>query len=147
MMRLIVDTRDGFASREHPFADELQRAQDFVEVFLQFVKENDVGNDLIDEIELPLPRRFLERAFCIVIAAERQPDVRTLLMKAGISLAQYRSGLGHRLRLRPCLLDGRPEPIRSQLNTRVIGRTLSAVADDRIRLADRYMQAVVRSYN
>lgn len=131
----------------HSARDEFAKAHGLVEAFLQFVREHDVGNDLIDEIELPVPRGLLVKAFCIVIVAERRPESRTLLIKAGIALAHFQPGLGPRIRVRPCPQYGRGEDERPKPFARRIARTLDAVAADRVRLADTYLSAITRSLN
>lgn len=146
-MRLIIESDYGPISGEHAEGGELDRAHQFVNEFLIFVKETDAGDDVIDEIELPLPRPLLVRAFSTVIAAERRPDIKSLLIKAGIMLAHYRPSLGPRIRVRPGSPQRRPEPAISKRLAQRLERTMLAVAEDRVRLAETYLRAIQRSLN
>jgi hypothetical protein len=146
-MRLIIESDYGPISGEHAEGRDLDRAHHFVNEFLVFVKENDAGGDVIDEIELPLPKSLLVRAFSMVIAAERRPDIKSLLITAGITLAHFRPGLGPRIRVRSGLPQGRPEPAISRRHAQRLERTLLAVAEDRVRLAETYLRAIQRSLN
>ena len=109
-MRLIIESDYELVLGGNLGRDALERAQQFIDEFLVFVKANDVCHDVIDEIELPAPKSLLVSAFCVVIAAERRPDIRSLLIKAGITLAQYRPGLGPRIRVTPGSPRWRSEP-------------------------------------
>ncbi|GAA3065684.1 hypothetical protein GCM10010520_11890 [Rhizobium viscosum] len=146
-MRLIISRDSHLISQSHEDLDELERAQDLIDDFLRFAREDDVGNDLIDEIELPVAKSRLIRAFCIAIVAERRPDIRTFLMKAGLTLAQYQSRIGARMRVRCSLPDGRPTAARSRQFERRVERAYAAAAEDRIRLAGIYAAAITRSFN
>ncbi len=146
-MRLIIESDYGPVSGEHAEESELDRAHQLVDEFLIFVKENDVGNDIIDEIELPVPKSLLVPAFSMVIAAERRPPIKSLLIKAGMTLAHYRPGLGPRIRIRPGLPRWRPEPSISRRLAQRLERTLLAVAEERVRLAETYLRATQRSFN
>lgn len=146
-MRLIIESVDGPLSGEHQEGSDLDRAHHLVDEFLVFVRSNDVGSDIIDEIELPVPKPLLVQAFSIVIAAERRPEVKSLLMKAGITLAQYRPGLGPRVRVRPGSSRWRPERAISKQLANRLEQTLRAVAEERIGLAEVYLRAISRSFN
>ncbi|MBB3595908.1 hypothetical protein FHX08_006328 [Rhizobium sp. BK529] len=146
-MRVIIESRFGFMPGEYPDSASLDRAQECVDEFLLFVKANDIGSDIIDEIELPVPKGFLIGAFSIVIAAERRPDVRNLLIKAGVSLAQYRPGLGPRIRIRPGSPRWRPEPSMAKGAALRLERTLDSVAWERVQLAEAYLGVIRRSLN
>jgi len=80
-MRLIIESDYGTVLGEHAEESELDRAHQLVDEFLVFVKENDVGNDIIDEIELPVPKSLLVPAFSMVIAAERRPPIKSSLSR------------------------------------------------------------------
>ncbi len=146
-MRVIIESDYAGVPGERPEPSSLDRAQQFVEEFLFFVKANDVGNDIMDEIELPVSKSLLIDAFSIVIVAERRPDVRNLLIKAGITLAQYRPGLGPRIRMSPGSPKWRVEPSISRRLALHLKRTLSTVASERIQLAETYLLAIRRSLN
>jgi hypothetical protein len=144
-MRLIIESDYCPVSGEHAEESELDRAHQLVDEFLVFVKESDVGNDFIDEIELPVPKSLLVPAFSRVIAAERRPAIKGLLIKAGMMLAHYLEGLGPRIRVRPGLPQLRPEPSISRRFAQRRERTLLAVAEERVRLAETYHRAIQRS--
>ena len=146
-MRLII------ADNFRPFdqmsddCDELVFAQDLVDEFLRFVKANDIGNDMVDEVELPVAKPRLVRAFCRVIVAERRPEVRSLLIKAALTLAQYRSDLGSRIRIRSGFPGKEPTPRGSRRLARRFERALLGAAEERVRLSDTLLQAIRRSLN
>jgi len=146
-MRLIIESDYELVSGVNLGRDALERAQQFIDEFLVFVKANDVCHDVIDEIELPAPKSLLVSAFCVVIAAERRPDIRSLLIKAGITLAQYRPGLGPRIRVTPGSPRWRSEPTMSKVHGRRLEQTLLRVAEERVQLAETYLRAVSRSLN
>jgi hypothetical protein len=146
-MRLIIESDYELVLGGNLGRDALERAQQFIDEFLVFVKANDVCHDVIDEIELPAPKSLLVSAFCVVIAAERRPDIRSLLIKAGITLAQYRPGLGPRIRVTPGSPRWRSEPTMSKVHARRLEQTLLRVAEERVQLAETYLRAVSRSLN
>ncbi len=146
-MRLIIESDYELVLGGNLGRDALERAQQFIDEFLVFVKANDVCHDVIDEIELPAPKSLLVSAFCVVIAAERRPDIRSLLIKAGITLAQYRPGLGPRIRVTPGSPRWRSEPTMSTVHARRLEQTLLRVAEERVQLAETYLRAVSRSLN
>jgi hypothetical protein len=146
-MRLIIESDYELVLGGNLGRDALERAQQFIDEFLVFVKANDVCHDVIDEIELPAPKSLLVSAFCVVIAAERRPDIRSLLIKAGITLAQYRPGLGPRIRVTPGSPRWRSEPTMSKVHSRRLEQTLLRVAEERVQLAETYLRAVSRSLN
>jgi len=75
---------------------------------VRFVRDTNVENDLVDEIELPIPRPVLIEAFKRVIVAKERPKMRALLLKAGLTLCQYVE-LGERIKIRPMPSYGREE--------------------------------------
>ncbi|KRB49242.1 hypothetical protein ASE04_18925 [Rhizobium sp. Root708] len=121
----------------------LEAANDAVSEFVRFVRDTDVGNDLVDEIELPIPKHMLVEAFSRVIAAEDRPDVRALLVKAGLTLSQYHVGLGERIKVRPIPSDTRQRSP-DVLLARRFTRTLLLTASERTRLTDVYRTALKR---
>ncbi len=129
-------------------ADEnVVRATYLIDEFLMYLKENGVANELIDELELPKPKGILVEAFRIAIAAERDPQMRSLLVKAALALAKFRPGLGNRVRLVAVTPEGRPEKCRSRSFERRIKQVLIATATDHLRLTDLFQRAVVQSLN
>lgn len=119
----------------------LEAANDAVSEFVRFVRDNDVGNDLVDEIELPIPKPMLVEAFTRVIAAEVRPDVRALLVKAGLTLSQYHVGLGERIKVRPISVDKRGQPSSPSL-ARKFAYALLLTATERTRLTEIYQNAL-----
>jgi Tfp pilus assembly protein PilE len=101
--------------------------------YLRFVRDTDVGTDLVDEIELPLPKRILVEAFKDVIVAEERREVRALLLKAALTLSQYHVRLGERIRIRATTAFEMPASTDSRLALR-FNRTLQATAVERSRL-------------
>ncbi len=146
-MRLIIEPDIGPVSGERGGESDLDRAHRVIDEFLVFVRESHVGNDIIDEIELPVPKSLLVRAFSIVIAAEQRPDVKSLLIKAGMTLAQYRPGLGPRIRITPATSRWRAAPILSKRLAQRLEQTLRAAAEERVGLAETYQRAISRSLN
>jgi len=127
--------------------DRVAEANQLIDQFLLFVRDNEVGNDLVDEIELPIAKSILVSAFRISIAAERRPDVRALLIKAGVSLAQYRSGLGNRITMTLVTPHGRIRQSQSHNVEQRFGRALTAVAIERIQLGELFQRAFVESFH
>jgi hypothetical protein len=142
--------RDGESSRSihQDLVDaRLAEANQFIDQFLLYVRDNDVGHDLVDEIELPIPKRVLVLAFKIAIAAERRPNNRALLIRAGLTLAQYRPGLGNRITMTPVTPHGRSRQTRSDMFEQRLQRALMATANERILLGELYERACVEAYN
>lgn len=127
--------------RGHAIA--LAAANDAVSEYVRFVRDNDVGNDLIDEIELPLPKPILVEAFTRVIAAECRPDIRALLVKAGLTLSQYHVGLGERIKVRPIYADARRQPSNPSL-ARKFACSFLLTATERMRLTEIFQEALKR---
>ncbi|WP_018899537.1 hypothetical protein [Rhizobium sp. 2MFCol3.1] len=125
------------------YAIALEEANDAVSEYVRFVRDNDVGNDLVDEIELPIPKPLLIEAFTLVIAAENRPDIRALLVKAGLTLSQYHVGLGERIKVRPIPAATRYRPSNPNL-ARKFACTLLLTATDRTRLTEIYQNALKR---
>ncbi|EPE96198.1 hypothetical protein [Rhizobium grahamii] len=142
--------RDGETSRSihQDLVDaRLAEANQFIDQFLLYVRDNHVGHDLVDEIELPISKRVLVLAFKIAIAAERRPNIRALLIRAGLTLAQYRPGLGNRITMTPVTPHGRSRQTQSDMFEQRLQRALMATANERILLGELYERACVESYN
>ncbi|WP_087006015.1 hypothetical protein [Rhizobium sullae] len=131
--------------RYNPDTETLKAARDLVDQYLVFAEEAQVGNDIVDEIELPVPRPVLIKSFGLVIAAEHRPQIRTLLVKAGMALAQYCDDLGPRIRLKPATPHGRPPAARSREFERRLEKKLAAVAAERINLGVFYRRAFIEA--
>lgn len=121
----------------------LDAANDAVSEFVRFVRDNNIGNDLIDEIELPIPKHLLIEAFTHVIAVENRPDIRALLVKAGLTLSQYHVGLGERIKVRPIPADQRCQSSNPSL-ARKFACALLLTATERTRLTEIYRNALKR---
>ena len=121
----------------------LAAANDAVSEFVRFVRDSNVGNDLVDEVELPIPKSVLVEAFTHVIAAEVRPDIRALLVKAGLTLSQYHIGLGERIKVRPIPTDIRRQPSNPSL-ARKFACALLLTATERTRLTEIYNTALRR---
>jgi hypothetical protein len=126
-------------------ADRLAAANELVNAYLYFVKDADIGNDFVDEIELPYAKPILIDAFRHAIAAETQSDIRTLLIKAGMTLAQYHNNLGERIRVRPVTRSGRAQLSRNRGWEKRFEKMLIAAADERVRLSEVYRLAMTRN--
>ena len=119
----------------------LEAAHETVNDYLRFVRDTVVGNDLVDEIELPLPKPIIVEAFRNVIAAEDRREMRVLLMKAALTLSQYHVRLGERIRIKAATTSGR----RLQADSRFaqkFSRTLEATAAERLRLTELFQSAL-----
>ncbi|OCJ08013.1 hypothetical protein A6U87_12220 [Rhizobium sp. AC44/96] len=128
-------------------AEVLNTAHQLVDLYLCFVKDSDVGGDLVDEIELPLEKATFVEAFRLLIAAELRADVRSLLIRAGMTLAQYHRGLGSRIRMRALTPQGRPSFSRLHGSgaRRRLEKTLVASAEERIRLEQVFERAHIEA--
>jgi len=126
---------------ESRHAIALDAANDAVSEFVRFVRDNSIGNDLVDEIELPIPKPVLIEAFTRVIAAEDRPDIRALLVKAGLTLSQYHIGLGERIKVRPIPAGTRCRASNPHL-ARKFAYALLLTATERTRLTEIYQNAV-----
>ncbi|APO75186.1 hypothetical protein AM571_CH02377 [Rhizobium etli 8C-3] len=131
--------------RYRPDTETLEAAHDLVDRYLAFAEEAQVGNDIIDEIELPVPKPMLIKSFGLVIAAEHRPQIRALLIRAGMTLAQYRADLGPRMRLKPTTPHGRLRAARSREFERRLQKKLVAVAEERISLGAFYRRAFIEA--
>ncbi|WP_086999804.1 hypothetical protein [Rhizobium sullae] len=131
--------------RYSPDTEILEAAHNLVDQYLVFSEEEQVGNDLVDEIELPVPKPVLIKSFGLVIAAEHRPHIRAPLIKAGMTLAQYCDDLGPRIRLKPTTPHGRPPAARSRECEHRLQKKLAAVAAERIDLAAFYRRAFIEA--
>ncbi|TNM66028.1 hypothetical protein [Aliirhizobium smilacinae] len=125
-------------------AQLLQAAHHLVDVYLVYLREHETAGDLFDTRELPASKGSLINAFRVVIATESRPGVRALLVKAGMTLAQFQENIGPRMSVRPAHQkekpsDGhwRPEP--SQI--RRFDSALMRLGEDRTRLVQMFRHA------
>ncbi len=126
-------------------AQLLQAAHHLVDVYLMYLREHATGSDLFDTCELPASKGSLINAFRVVIATESRPGVRALLVKAGVTLAQFQENIGPRMSVTPVDVKQRPSDGRWQPNQNQIRRfdhALMRLGEDRTRLAQMFRQAV-----
>ncbi|TDK35461.1 hypothetical protein E2F50_14575 [Rhizobium deserti] len=76
-------------------------AHELVEAFLEFIREDTPGNDILDVKALPTRKTSIENAFRLVIATEENERVRRRLSTAGMVLANFQDGIGPRVSLVP----------------------------------------------
>jgi hypothetical protein len=91
----------GNASKRASDADLLQAAHHLVEVYLVYLRQHETVNNIFDTRELPAAKDALINAFRVVIATENRPNVRALLVKAGMTLAHFQDNIGEPLPVRP----------------------------------------------
>ncbi len=140
-MRLTIEGDHHRAVGDIDELDDLERASALVDDYLRFVKANDIRKQVVDDIELPIPKLGLVEAFCVAVAAEHRPDTRALLIRAGLALAQYQPEIGPRISMEAkhhCRAE------RSRLSARRLENILFMVAEERVRLGDLFL-AVVKS--
>ncbi len=118
-------------------AQLLQAAHHLVDVYLMYLREHETGSDLYDTSELPASKGSLINAFRVVIATESRSGVRALLVKAGMTLAQFQDNIGQRMSFSPAKpaqkpSDGRWRPDPGQI--RKLDRALMRHGEDRTRL-------------
>ena len=118
-------------------AQLLQAAHHLVDVYLMYLREHETGSDLYDTCELPASKGSLINAFRVVIATESRSGVRALLVKAGMTLAQFQDNIGPRMSFAPATTtqkpsDGRWRPDPGQI--RRLDRALMRHGEDRTRL-------------
>ena len=76
-------------------------AHELVQAFLEFIREDTPGNDILDVKALPTRKASIENAFRLVIATEENEKVRRRLSTAGMVLANFQDGIGPRVALVP----------------------------------------------
>lgn len=98
-------------------AQLLQAAHHLVDIFLIHLREHEMGGDLFDTEELPADKEALINAFRVVIATESRAGVRSLLVKAGMRLAQFQDNVGPRISVRPAVRSFGPDKDQTQADT------------------------------
>jgi hypothetical protein len=133
------------SGRHETDAQVLQAAHHLVEVFLLFLREHEMGSDLLDTQELPASKKALVNAFRVVIATESRPGARALLVKAGMTLAQFQDDIGPRMSVTPVDANNHrndrhwtPEP--GQI--RRFDRALTRLGEERTQLSQVFQQAI-----
>jgi hypothetical protein len=131
--------------RHETDAQVLQAAHHLVEMFLRFLREHQMGSDLLDTQELPASKKALVSAFRVVIATESRPGARMLLVKAGMTLAQFQDDIGPRMSVMPVDANNHhndrhwmPEP--GQI--RRFDRALAQLGEERTQLTQIFQQAI-----
>lgn len=125
-------------------AQLLQAAHHLVDVYLMYLREHETGSDLFDTSELPASKGSLINAFRVVIATENRTGVRALLVKAGMTLAQFQENIGPRMSFTPAKTtrepgDGRWQPDPGQV--RRFDRALMRHGEDRTKLVRMFRHA------
>ena len=87
-------------------AQILDYADDLVDLFLTFVRREDISGDVLDVKRLPAKKMTLISAFRLAIATEPNPQVRQGLVAAGLLLAHFQENIGERMSLHPVGYEG-----------------------------------------
>jgi hypothetical protein len=142
----IREAKSPNARRPQTDAQVLEAAHRLVELYLVYLREHETGNDIFDTRELPNSKEALVNAFRVVIATENRPNVRALLVNAGMTLAQFQDNIGEPLPLRPVpdatgrrqCTNGKLEAARAQKFDRMLIR----LGEERARLGDIFQTAL-----
>lgn len=130
----------------HTDAEVLQAAHRLVEIYLVYLRQHETGNDLFDARELPALKEALVNAFRVVIATESRPKVRALLVKAGMTLAQFQENIGRPMIIRPILPASarrRDAADRQDVMTlRRFDHALLRLGEERVRLGHVFQSAI-----
>ncbi|KQQ38148.1 hypothetical protein ASG19_03525 [Rhizobium sp. Leaf306] len=126
-------------------ADILEAAHRLVELHLTYLREHETKNDLFDVRDLPASKDSLVNAFRLTLATENRTHMRTLLLKAGMTLAQFQENIG-----RPMIVksqDGhKPNQVRrSDIDAAVARRfnkALVQLGEERARLGRVFQDAM-----
>jgi hypothetical protein len=132
------------ASNPQNDAEVLQAAHQLVELYLLFLREQGPGHDLFDTRELPASKEALVNAFRVVIATEHRPNVRALLVKAGMTLAQFQENIGDPLTLKPLPATSRRQAASGRIDIariRKFDRALLRLGEERVRLSHVFQNA------
>jgi len=88
-------------------ADILGEARDLVDQFLLYLKDADLGLDVVDLEDLPFRKPLLISAVRLLIATESSQTTRQQLRKVGLTLASFQEDIGQRMSMRPLPLESR----------------------------------------
>jgi hypothetical protein len=142
----IREAKSEKTQRPQSDAQILEAAHRLVELYLVYLREHETGNDIFDTRELPTSKEDLVNAFRVVIATENRPNVRALLVKAGMTLAQFQDNIGEPLPVRPVAdLNGRRQSANGRIETarvRKFDRVLIRLGEERVRLGDIFQSAL-----
>lgn len=125
-------------------AQLLQAAHHLVDIYLVYLREHETGSDLFDTRELPVSKGSLINAFRVVIATESRTGVRALLVKAGMTLAQFQENIGPRMSVSPAHAKGaRSEGYRQPTPGQIqqFDLALARLGEDRTRLVQMFRHA------
>jgi hypothetical protein len=119
-------------------ADVLEAAHHLVDVYLAVLREHEVTGCVLDACELPAARESFVNAFRVVIATENRPNVRALLVKTGLTLAQFQDNIGDPLAVQPeARPTGRSSASRNRADPariRKINRAMLELGQEQLRL-------------
>jgi hypothetical protein len=93
--------RDRTQTAELSDTDVLAAAYEIVAITRDFISVEQLGDDIVDDTELPLSRSTIVNAFRLAIATEPRTEVRQDLIAAGCLLAQFQPGVGVRISVTP----------------------------------------------
>ncbi|RWX77059.1 hypothetical protein EPK99_15480 [Neorhizobium lilium] len=131
------------ASKMQTDADVLEAAHHLVDIHLIFLREHEIGNSILDSNELPVGKDAFVNAFRVVIATENRPNIRSLLVKAGITLAHFQDNIGDPIILRPAP-DSEHSAFRGRVDIariRTVDRAILNLGEERLRLAQIFQKA------
>ena len=119
-------------------ADVLEAAHHLVDVYLAFLREHEITGCMLDTCELPAAKDSFVNAFRVVIATENRPNMRALLVKTGLTLAQFQDNIGEPLTVQPeARPAGRSSTSRNRADPariRKINRAIVELAQEQLRL-------------
>jgi carbamoylphosphate synthase large subunit len=122
----------------------LEAAHRVVETYLVFLREHETDNNVFDTAELPAPKEALVNAFRVVIATENRAHTRSLMIKAGLTLAQFQDNIGSPLLVRPTTPARQQGSGRGRIdiaNIRKVDRAILRLGEERVRLAHVFQKA------
>jgi hypothetical protein len=79
----------------------LAEAHELVDAFLEFVRTEQIRNDIFDVRALPASKSSIENAFRLVIATEPRKEMRQRLATAGLAVARFQKNVGMRMSITP----------------------------------------------
>jgi hypothetical protein len=127
-------------------ADILEAAHRLVELHLTYLREHETANDLFDVRDLPASKDSLVNAFRLTLATENRSHIRTLLLKAGMTLAQFQENIGRPMIIKPLDRQKRNQGRRNEFDAAVARRfdkALVQLGEERVRLG-RIFQAAMK---
>jgi hypothetical protein len=126
-------------------ADILEAAHRLVELHLTYLREHETENDLFDVRDLPASKDSLVNAFRLTLATENRSHIRTLLLKAGMTLAQFQENIGRPMIVKPRDGQKRSQARRSELDAamaRRLNKALIQLGEERVRLGRVFQDAM-----